>query len=65
MVEGLRKAKQMGAKAIALAGGNGGIISREADLAIVVPSADTPRTQEGHIAIGHVICEIVESSLCG
>ena len=36
-----------------------------ADLVITVPSDDTPRIQESHIAIGHILCEIVEAALFG
>ncbi len=35
------------------------------DLLINVPSNDTPRIQECHILVGHIICELVESTLFG
>ena len=63
VLEGLRKAKQMGAKTIGLLGGNGGKIAMTADIVLAVPSSDTPRIQEGHITIGHIICGLVEDSL--
>jgi D-sedoheptulose 7-phosphate isomerase len=34
-----------------------------ADIAIIVPSKETPRIQEAHITIGHIICELVEELL--
>ena len=63
VVAGLEKAKQMGAKTIGLVGGNGGKTAEMVDIVLVVPSSDTPRVQEGHITMGHIICDIVESSL--
>ncbi len=63
VVAGLKKAKQAGAKTIGLVGGNGGEIAKIADIILVVPSSDTPRIQEGHITIGHIICDIVEDAL--
>ena len=63
VVAGLEKAKQVGAKTIGLVGGNGGKVAEIADIVLVVPSSDTPRIQEGHITIGHIICDIVEDSL--
>ena len=65
VVSGMEKARELGARTIALTGGGGGKMAEVADLPIVVPSSDTPRIQEGHIAIGHVICHIVEESLFG
>ncbi|MBU1999118.1 MAG: D-sedoheptulose 7-phosphate isomerase [Candidatus Omnitrophota bacterium] len=61
---GLRQAKKMGIKTIALTGGDGGELARLADMSLVVRSLVTARIQEAHITIGHVICEIVEESLC-
>lgn len=63
VVEGIRKAKDLDARVIGLTGGDGGKMKDILDVSINVPSSDTPRIQEGHIAIGHVICDIVESSL--
>ena len=59
---GLRKARKLGARTIALLGRGGGKIAGEADLCIVVPSDETPRIQESHLAIGHIICEMAESA---
>lgn len=50
---------------IALTGARGGRLAEVADLALVVPSDETDRIQEVHITIGHIICELVEESLCG
>lgn len=63
VVEGIRKAKQIGAKTIGLTGRDGGKIAEIADIVLTVPSSDTPRIQEAHITIGHIICDIVEKLL--
>jgi D-sedoheptulose 7-phosphate isomerase len=61
---GIRQAKKMGIKTIALTGGDGGEIARIADISLVVPSSVTARVQEAHITIGHILCELVEQALC-
>lgn len=48
---------------IALTGENGGKLKEISDFLINVPSSDTPRIQESHIMIGHIICEFVEAQL--
>lgn len=48
---------------LALLGGDGGGLPAQCDLALVVPSASSPRVQEVHILIGHILCEAVESAL--
>lgn len=58
----VRKAREMGIKTIALTGGTGGPLAKECDIAIVVGSGDTPRIQESHILIGHIICELIEDA---
>jgi len=63
IVKAFEQAKKMGIKTIALTGESGGLMSGLADVCIRVPSADTPRIQESHITIGHIVCEIVESTL--
>lgn len=59
----IEKAKEIGAKTIGLSGKGGGKLSQSALLCLVVPSDDTPRIQEAHITIGHIICDLVEESL--
>ena len=49
----------------ALLGCGGGRIKEVADVSVVVPSKDTPRIQEAHITIGHIICAQVEGALFG
>ncbi len=63
VIEGLRKAKGIGCRAIGLIGGDGGKMKKECEIAIVVSSKDTPRVQEAHIMIGHIICELIEDGM--
>ena len=59
----LEIAAQLGCRTVALLGKDGGTIKEFAELPIVVPSHDTPRVQEGHIAIIHIVCDLVEKAL--
>jgi D-sedoheptulose 7-phosphate isomerase len=56
-------AKERGMHTIALTGSGGGELAAIADLSIVVPADNTQRIQEGHITIGHILCDIVEATL--
>lgn len=58
-------AKEMGVKIIAMTGETGGTMKNYADTLLNVPSKDTPRVQESHIMIGHIICELVETAMFG
>ena len=59
----LEIAASRGCRTIALLGKDGGSIKTVAELALVVPSNDTARIQEGHIAIIHIVCDLVEKTL--
>lgn len=59
------KAREMKVKTIAFTGQDGGKLSNLCDEIIRVPSSDTPRIQEAHIMLGHIICELVENQLFG
>ena len=56
-------AKGRGIKTIALTGESGGQMANIADICVKVPSGNTQHIQESHIAIGHILCELVEKSL--
>jgi D-sedoheptulose 7-phosphate isomerase len=56
-------AKELGMKTIALTGNDGGALVKIADISLVVSSSSTPRIQETHILIGHLLCEMVEHQL--
>ena len=58
-----RKAKDLGVITVAMTGETGGQMKELAAYLLNVPSTDTPRIQESHIMIGHIICEIVESRM--
>lgn len=65
VIEGIKAAKAKGAKTIGLTGGKRGKLADVADLTVAVPSDSTPRIQEAHITIGHIVCELVERELAG
>jgi len=63
VLKALKLAKSMGLLTVAFTGYGGGKLKEIADIALVVPSNDTPRVQESHITMGHAICELVEEEL--
>jgi D-sedoheptulose 7-phosphate isomerase len=65
VIKAVDKAHEKGMKAVGFLGGNGGKLKDLVDIAIVIPSSSTQRIQEGHITIGHIICELVERGLYG
>ena len=60
---GLITAKKFGGYTIGLLGNDGGNISKIVDISIIVDSKSTPRIQEAHRTIYHIICELVEKKL--
>ncbi len=62
VLAGVEAARDRGLFTIALTGKGGGELAGLVDLAIRVPSDDTPRIQEAHITIGHAICEVVDEA---
>ena len=60
VVEGLKTARELGLKTLALSGQDGGPVAQAAELALIVPSRNTPRIQEVHITIGHILCDLVD-----
>lgn len=63
VIKGLETAKKMGVTTVVLTGKDGGAIARMADYALNVSSHNTPRIQETHITVGHVICEMIDFKL--
>ncbi len=63
VIKAIKVAKEMGLKTISLTGGDGGDLAKLTDIALVVDSPITPRIQEVHITIGHVLCEMVDRML--
>jgi len=63
VIKGILKAKEKGAKVIAFTGSSGGKMKDIVDILLNIPSDNTPRIQESHITIGHIICGLVEKEL--
>lgn len=61
----LERARARGLRTVLLAGGDGGTCKPLADAAVVVPSKVTAHIQECHLALGHILCELVERLACG
>ena len=63
VVKAFEKAKEMGIQTLSMTGAGGGKMKELADICLNVPSTDTPRIQEAHIMVGHIICELVETAM--
>ena len=65
IVRALETCRKKNIYSIGLTGAEGGHMKELCDLTICVPSCETPRIQESHILIGHIICCIVEQKIFG
>jgi D-sedoheptulose 7-phosphate isomerase len=65
VIEAFNVCRDKGIYTVALLGNGGGKMAQLADYCLIVPSNNTPRIQEMHIMLGHILCEIVESSIFG
>ncbi|MRR06584.1 MAG: D-sedoheptulose 7-phosphate isomerase [Deltaproteobacteria bacterium] len=65
VLSALRLAREKGCRTVGLLGKDGGSIKDLVDIDLTVPGHDTPRIQEGHITIIHILCELVEEALYG
>ncbi|MFA5113846.1 MAG: D-sedoheptulose 7-phosphate isomerase [Candidatus Margulisiibacteriota bacterium] len=63
VLAGLKKARELGCRTIGLLGCDGGQIAGSVDLAVTIPCRATPRIQEAHITIGHILCQLIEQEL--
>jgi D-sedoheptulose 7-phosphate isomerase len=63
VVEGLTLARKLGATTIGLTGEVGGELVTLCEICVRFPSMETPRIQEGHTLIAHILCEIVEAEI--
>ena len=63
VVAGLRRAKELGATAVAFTGNGGGPVAEIADLVLLGPDGYSAIVQEVHIVMGHIICDLVEQEL--
>jgi len=65
IINAFESAKERGVITVALVGRDGGKMAQMADFALIIPSNATPRIQESHILIGHILCDIIEKELFG
>jgi D-sedoheptulose 7-phosphate isomerase len=65
IIEAFKVAKEKGMITIAFTGETGGQMKDMSDYLFNVPSKDTPRIQESHIMLGHIICQLVEEQYFG
>jgi len=63
VVKAIQKAKELGMKTVGFTGKNGGNMRDICDIMICAPSDDTPRVQEVHILVGHIICQMIEQEM--
>ena len=63
VVKALKKANELGLTTIGFTGSRGGEMNSICDIMIKVPSDDTPRIQEVHILVGHIICQLIEEEM--
>ncbi len=63
IIKALEEAKKIGMISVSLTGETGGKMKAISDYLINIPSNDTPRIQETHITVGHIICQLVEEQL--
>ena len=63
VLQALKLARDSGCRTVGLLGKDGGTIKDVCDLALIVPTTDTPRVQEAHITIIHIVCDLLEKTL--
>lgn len=61
IIQAIKTAKKTGLLTIGLLGNNGGKTKKYCDFALVVPSRSTPRIQEAHILVIHILCELIDN----
>ncbi len=64
VMEAIKAAREIGIKVVGMTGGSGGKLAAASDVCLTVPAARTDHIQEMHIAVGHMLCGIVEEA-CG
>jgi D-sedoheptulose 7-phosphate isomerase len=65
IINAIKLAGKIGAKTIGFTGRGGGMLKDIVDVCLMVPSSETPRIQECHITVGHILCSIIEKELFG
>lgn len=62
VLNALEKARKIGCKTLGFSGRDGGVMREFCDVLLISPSNDTPRIQEMHILMGHILCDLIEKS---
>lgn len=65
VLRAVETAHALGMTVIGMTGAKGARFAARCDIALVTPSVSTPRIQEGHITLGHALCELIERTLFG
>ncbi len=65
VLRAMEMAREKRMMTVALTGASGGRLKTLVDYCFCVPSDETPRIQEAHITVGHILCEIIEDELFG
>lgn len=63
VLRGMEAARSKGLTTVGLTGGNGGALKKKVEYCLQVPSDETPRIQEIHILLGHILCAFVEEDM--
>ncbi|MCX5678225.1 MAG: D-sedoheptulose 7-phosphate isomerase [Candidatus Omnitrophica bacterium] len=63
VLNAIKEAKSLDMGTIGLSGGDGGRLGKACDISIIVAAKDTPRVQESHITIIHILCDLIENEL--
>ena len=63
VVKAMQNAKEIGMVTVGFTGSKGGKMKEICDIMLQVPSDDTPRIQEVHILVGHIICQLIEEEM--
>ena len=63
VIKAMKKAKEIGMLTVGFTGRDGGKIQEICDIMIRIPSDDTPRIQEAHILVGHIVCQLIEEEM--
>lgn len=65
LLRAVEAARRMGMRSVALLARGGGRLRAQVDVALVLPTDEVPRAQELQLAVGHLVCELVERELAG
>lgn len=65
ILKAFEQSRSIGITNIGLTGTHGGAMIELCDYLLIVPSGDTPKIQEGHLLLGHIICGLIENSIFG